>query len=78
MFNCRYKESPTLPKPLHVHDNPGYVEDALRNRDLFDCVHLDVCLHPEVPFVQGDTEVVVYTVVDALHTTPDEVYRGDK
>lgn len=53
-FNCRYLENPNLPKPLHVHEDPGYTEDALRNQQVGWCVHLNRCLHPEVPWESGD------------------------
>lgn len=54
MYNCRFLDSPSLPKPLHIHDDPGYTVDALRGLHNGFAVALDECLAPDIPFVPGD------------------------
>lgn len=56
-FNCRLFDRPDLPKPLHVHDSPGYVADALRNRKVGWHVSLDRCIALDLPFTSGDPGV---------------------
>ena len=70
MFNCRYKNSHNAPKPLHVHDDPGSLTDAIRCADNGWEVQLDKCVHPELPFTMGDSKFVVHTIIDAVE-------RGD-
>ena len=66
MFNCRLLSSPNLPRTLHVHDDPGYVTDALRNHEIGWLVDINKCLAPDLPYQAGDSKVVVHTTIDLV------------
>lgn len=67
MINCRYFVAPGLSRGLHVHDDPGYVVDALRCQDNGWTVWVDGRCHIDgIPATSGDRPFVVHTIVDAL------------
>lgn len=61
MSLCRILESPDLPKPLHVHDDPSYYTDILRHQALGFRLGNE-CLAPDLPFVPGDRPVSAPTI----------------
>jgi len=62
MINCRFKNDPI--GGMHVHDDPGYVADALRCQANGWTVWVDNKCHVEGPYTMGDTPVHFNTIID--------------
>ncbi len=54
MLTCRYFVTPS--KDLHVHDDPGYMVDAIRCQANGWTVWVDGKCHVEGPYTKGDSK----------------------
>ncbi len=74
-FLCRtYAKGPHF---LHVHDEPSYHVDAMRNRDLGWRMTWDHCTVPNIPFSKGDPGVKPFQILNVTQYDPSLVGGGD-